>query len=243
MAKSANDRHWHVAVPLFVGALALALMPIFMSHVAWAAFACLTVAAFGIWSPQGPLLSWPAVILSGTNAASGEHQWQRALALMMVCLFCLRIAARGIWSPHGPLLSWPAVIVSWTDAASGETQSANSSRNNLQSMVDSILWQALMHRCKCLRKSPAAGFALMKMMGSAGSFVGPYFIGVTSDASGSFTPAMLLLALCLLCAGVMQLFFREPGKKPSFKSLCSPLLVDSLFKPANHPLASPVLIS
>ena len=53
----------------------------------------------------------------------------------------------------------------------------------------------------------------MKMMGSAGSFVGPYFIGVTSDASGSFTPAMLLLALCLLCAGIMQLFFLEPGKE------------------------------
>lgn len=110
-------------------------------------------------------------------------------------------------------------------------------------MVDSILWQALMHRCKCLRKPPAAGFALMKMMGSAGSFVGPYFIGVSSDASGSFTPAMLLLALCLLCAGVMQLFFREPGKMISFESLCSPQLVDWLFKPANHPLAYPVLIS
>lgn len=117
MAKSANDRHWHVAVPLFVGALALALMPIFMSRVAWAAFACLAVAAFGIWSPQGPLVSWPAVILSGTNAASGEHRWQRALALVRVCLCCLWIAARGIWSPHGPLLSWPAVIVSWPDAA------------------------------------------------------------------------------------------------------------------------------
>jgi hypothetical protein len=24
---------------------------------------------------------------------------------------------------------------------------------------------------------------------------------------------MLLLALCLLCAGIMQLLFREPGKK------------------------------
>ena len=83
MAKSANDRHWHVAVPIFTGALALALMPIFMSRVAWAAFACLTIAAFGIWSPHGPLMSWPAVILSGTNAASGEHHWQRALAPVM----------------------------------------------------------------------------------------------------------------------------------------------------------------
>ena len=35
----------------------------------------------------------------------------------------------------------------------------------------------------------------MKMMGSVGSFVGPYLIGLTSDASGTFTPAMLLLAV------------------------------------------------
>lgn len=52
----------------------------------------------------------------------------------------------------------------------------------------------------------------MKMMGSVGSFVGPYFIGVTFDAFGSFMPAMLLLALCLLGASAMQLLFREPGK-------------------------------
>ena len=52
----------------------------------------------------------------------------------------------------------------------------------------------------------------MKMMGSAGSFVGPFFIGVTSDAFGSFTPAMLMLAACLLGAAAMQLFFHEPGK-------------------------------
>ena len=52
----------------------------------------------------------------------------------------------------------------------------------------------------------------MKMMGSAGSFVGPFFIGVTSDAFGSFTPAMLMLAACLLGAAAMQLFFHEPGE-------------------------------
>ena len=52
----------------------------------------------------------------------------------------------------------------------------------------------------------------MKMMGAAGSFVGPLFIGVTSDASGSFTPAMLMLAACLLGASAMALLFREPGK-------------------------------
>lgn len=72
MAKSANDRHWHVAVPVLISAIALAVMPVFMSRVAWIAFACLTTAAFGIWAGHGPLMSWPAVILSGTNAASGK---------------------------------------------------------------------------------------------------------------------------------------------------------------------------
>jgi len=59
----------------------------------------------------------------------------------------------------------------------------------------------------------------MKMMGSAGSFVGPYVIGITSDASGSFTPAMLMLAACLLGASGMQLFFKAPGTAPSIGSL------------------------
>ncbi|CAL5229393.1 g12711 [Coccomyxa viridis] len=139
MAKSANDRHWHGAVPVLIGAVALAVMPVFMSRVAWAAFTCLSIGAFGIWAVHGPLMSWPAVILSGTNAASG--------------------------------------------------------------------------------------FALMKMMGSAGSFVGPFFIGVTSDAFGSFTPAMLMLAACLLGAAAMQLLYREPGATrgwlPPFPYACT----------------------
>ena len=72
MAKRANDRHWHVAVPVLIGAVALAVMPVFMSGVAWAAFVCLSIGTFGMWAGHGPFMSWPAVILSGTNAASGE---------------------------------------------------------------------------------------------------------------------------------------------------------------------------
>ena len=72
MAKSANDRHWHGAVPVLIAAVALAVMPMFMSRMAWAAFACLSIGAFGIWAGHGPLMSWPAAFLSGTNAASGE---------------------------------------------------------------------------------------------------------------------------------------------------------------------------
>ena len=63
----------------------------------------------------------------------------------------------------------------------------------------------------------------MKMMGSVGSFVGPYLIGLTADASGTFTPAMLLLAVCLLCASIMHLLFREPGKVPVLRVLRFPI--------------------
>ena len=85
MAKSANDRHWHGAVPALIGAMALAAMPIFMSRVAWAAFVCLSIAAFGIWAGHGPLMSWPAVFLSGTNAASGEPSGNGALPSRQRC--------------------------------------------------------------------------------------------------------------------------------------------------------------
>jgi hypothetical protein len=71
LAKKAEERQWHGAVPLLVGAVALALMPAFMGRVTWAAFAFLSLAAAGIWAVHGPLLSWPAAILQGTNAAAG----------------------------------------------------------------------------------------------------------------------------------------------------------------------------
>jgi len=119
MAKSANDRHWHVAVPVFFGAIALAVMPIFMSRVAWLAFACLSVAAFGIWGVHGPLMSWPAVILSGTNAASGKPlTCCSSECVLGVCIYCsdahlhvasgrlafacLSAVAFGICGVHGP---------------------------------------------------------------------------------------------------------------------------------------------
>lgn len=57
------------------------------------------------------------------------------------------------------------------------------------------------------------GFALMKMMGSVGSFCGPFLIGALADANeGSFVPAVLVLSALLFLASAMHLFFREPGR-------------------------------
>ena len=67
-------------------------------------------------------------------------------------------------------------------------------------------------RASALRM-PRAGFALIKMAGGLGSFVGPSLIGALSDAGGggSYAAAVLLLAAFLLAASAMQLWFREPG--------------------------------
>ena len=72
LAKRANERHWHGGLALLLGGSALALLAALIGHTIIAAIAALTLASAGIWAVQGPLLSWPAVILSGTNAASGE---------------------------------------------------------------------------------------------------------------------------------------------------------------------------
>lgn len=54
----------------------------------------------------------------------------------------------------------------------------------------------------------------MKMMGSVGSFCGPFLIGAMSDEyEGSFVPPVLLLSGLLLLASVLHLLFREPGKR------------------------------
>ena len=84
LAKRAHDRHWHGAAPVLAGAAALATLPLFLGRVQWAAFLALSVAAAGIWAVHGPLLSWPAVILSGTNAASGVIHCTRFTTLKSV---------------------------------------------------------------------------------------------------------------------------------------------------------------
>ena len=80
LAKRANERNWHGALSAFAGALALAVMTACF-RVEWAAFVCLSIAAAGIWAVHGPLLSWPAAILTGTNAAAGTA---RALASELI---------------------------------------------------------------------------------------------------------------------------------------------------------------
>lgn len=57
---------------MIVATAAVIVLPFVESHVKWLALAMLTLGAVGIWSPHGPLLTWPAVFLDGTAAASGK---------------------------------------------------------------------------------------------------------------------------------------------------------------------------
>ena len=61
-----------------------------------------------------------------------------------------------------------------------------------------------------LREQAAAGgIALINSMGAVGGFVGPFLIGTVRERTGSFTPALLLLAGCLVAAAVIALGLRS----------------------------------
>ena len=59
-----------------------------------------------------------------------------------------------------------------------------------------------------------AGFALMKMVGALGSFLGPALIGALADATGGFAAPCLVLGVCLAASAVLMLAFRAPGVLP-----------------------------
>ena len=71
-AKKTGDRHWHIAIPLLLGAGLLVALPLVEGRVMWLAFTLLSLGCLCVWAPHGPLLSWPAAILPGTAAATGR---------------------------------------------------------------------------------------------------------------------------------------------------------------------------
>ena len=60
-----------------------------------------------------------------------------------------------------------------------------------------------------------AGFAVIKTVGSLGSFLGPALIGALADATDGFAAPCLLLAACVLAAAGPLLGFRAPGTRPA----------------------------
>ncbi len=64
-------------------------------------------------------------------------------------------------------------------------------------------------------KSAAAGVATINMIGILGGFVGPYWMGVSKDATGTLQRGLLTIAVpSLLAAGLIAILWRRwpPGK-------------------------------
>jgi len=58
----------------------------------------------------------------------------------------------------------------------------------------------------------AAGLALVNSIGNIAGFAGAYIVGILREATGSFSAALLFLAVALALGGLMALCFKEPGK-------------------------------
>jgi ACS family tartrate transporter-like MFS transporter len=64
-------------------------------------------------------------------------------------------------------------------------------------------------------KSAAAGVATINMIGILGGFVGPYWMGLLKDATGTLQRGLLTIAVpVLLAAGLMVILWRKwpPGR-------------------------------
>ncbi len=64
---AAGERRWHVALPLFLSSLGLAVLSYAMPTRPWLAFGALLVTTLA-WAPVGIIYSFPATFLSGQAA-------------------------------------------------------------------------------------------------------------------------------------------------------------------------------
>jgi ACS family tartrate transporter-like MFS transporter len=176
---------------------------------------CLVIAFYGVsfWLPQivqaaGTLSSATVVLLSaipylvaavgmviiGTHSdRTGERRWHVALPALIGALgFVLTILAPSTVATSLTTLSiaalgiWGALGPFWT------------------------LPPAF------LRGTAAAGgIAVVNSVGNLGGLVGPSFVGVVREATGSFGGGLLALAACLVVAAVIAVSIKERSANPS----------------------------
>ena len=58
----------------------------------------------------------------------------------------------------------------------------------------------------------AGGIALINSIGNLGGFVGPYAIGWIKDATGETTLGLVVLAACLIMAGIVTVLLGHDSK-------------------------------
>ena len=191
-AKARNERHWHIGGSMILGAAAAGILAATLQSLPWLAFAAFVATLAGIWAGQGPLLSWPAVFLSGPSAASGECLVAHAYRLQH---YVLHRPASGALQPgvvHQLCTGWCAAVcvvkLGWDAAPAAGTEA-----------VVMRLWRA--------------GFALVKTVGTLGGFSGPYAIGLLADAGpgDDYTSSVLLLGAFLVTGGLLCLALPEKG--------------------------------
>ena len=66
-------------------------------------------------------------------------------------------------------------------------------------------------------KSAAAGIAFVNCAAGVGGFCGPYLVGWIKDATGSFAPALLALAVALLIIALLTLSIRIARRSPALR--------------------------
>jgi nitrate/nitrite transporter NarK len=69
----------------------------------------------------------------------------------------------------------------------------------------------------------AGGIALINSIGNVGGFVGPYAVGWIKDATGETTLGLVVLAACLIMAGVVTLLL---GHDSRIELASSPMLAE-----------------
>jgi ACS family tartrate transporter-like MFS transporter len=60
--------------------------------------------------------------------------------------------------------------------------------------------------------SAAVGFAAMNMVGMAGGFLGPYWMGVARDHFGDYRYGLMTLAMPMLIAVGIMLYLRQEAR-------------------------------
>ena len=129
-----------------------------------------------------------AMVLWGRRSdRTGERRWHIALPLLLA-------GAAFAWSAYsGPLL--PTMI-----ALTLATLGFYAAFGPFWSLPTALLTGT----------GAAAGIALVNSMGNAAGFAGPYIVGVLKQSTGSFSAALLFLAVALALGGLMALCFRNP---------------------------------
>lgn len=129
-----------------------------------------------------------AMVLWGRSSdRTGERRWHIALPLLLA-------GAAFAWSAYsGPLV--PTMV-----ALTLATLGFYAAFGPFWSLPTALLTGT----------GAAAGIALVNSMGNAAGFAGPYIVGVLKEATGTFSAALLFLAVALALGGLMALCFRNP---------------------------------